>query len=75
MNTKAASFSIFFNGESFTLKTYKIFTLDNLSTFFNYKKNLNVLEYNGRIVHPKIWPLILLKKDDKIEVITIVGGG
>jgi thiamine biosynthesis protein ThiS len=34
-----------------------------------------VIEYNGKICHQEKWPIIKLKKNDKIELITIVGGG
>lgn len=66
---------IFFNGESYSVQSFKLFTLDNLRTFFNYKKNLIVMEYNGKIIHPENWSGIILKNYDRIEILTIVGGG
>lgn len=66
---------IYFNGELYSLQSFKLFTLDNLRTFFSYKKNLIVMEYNGRIIHPENWPCIILKNFDRIEILTIVGGG
>jgi thiamine biosynthesis protein ThiS len=68
-------FYIFFNGERYVFQTYKFFTLENLRTFFNYKKNLIVIEYNGKIIHPENWSMITLKNFDTIEILTVVGGG
>ena len=75
MKVKVFSKNFFFNGESYNLQTYRIFTLEDLIKFFNYKKNLVVIEYNGKISHPKIWSTINLKNNDKLEIVTIVGGG
>lgn len=70
------SFLFFFiNGESYSVQSFKLFSLDNLRTFFNYKKNLIVMEYNGKIIHPENWSSIILNNYDRIEILTIVGGG
>lgn len=68
-------FFLFFNGELYLFQSFKFFTLENFRTFFNYKKNLIVMEYNGKIIHPENWSNIRLKNYDKIEILTIVGGG
>ena len=34
-----------------------------------------VMEYNGKIIPPQNWSSITLKNFDKIELLTIVGGG
>jgi sulfur carrier protein len=75
MKLKQFSLTFFFNGELYNLKTYKNFTLDDLIKFFNYKENLVVIEYNGKISHPNLWSTINLKKNDRVELLTIVGGG
>lgn len=75
MKVKKFSIKIFFNGESYNILSYKIFNLEDLIKFFNYKQNLVVVEYNGKIVHPQNWKKIFLKKNDRIELVTIVGGG
>jgi len=75
MKVKKFSTNFFFNGESYNLLSYKVFNLEDLIKFFNYKRNLVVVEYNGKIVHPQKWKKILLKKNDQIELVTIVGGG
>ena len=75
MKTKVFFISFFFNGELYNLQTYKLFNLKDLIRFFNYKENLVVLEYNGKILNPKNWLKIKLKNHDKLEILTIVGGG
>jgi len=66
---------ILFNGKLYKLKTYKLFTLTNLLTFLNLQKDSIVLEHNGRVLRTKDWEFYKLKTKDKIETITIVGGG
>jgi sulfur carrier protein len=75
MKTKVFLISFIFNGELYNLQTYKLFTLRDLIRFFNYKENLVVLEYNGKILNPKKWLKIKLKNHDHLEILTIVGGG
>lgn len=75
MKVKKFILNIFFNGDSYVISSYKVFTLYDLIQFFNYKKNLIVLEYNGKIAHPQTWKNQILKEKDKIELVTIVGGG
>jgi sulfur carrier protein len=50
-------------------------TLSDLINYFNYNSSLLVLEYNNLICDKKNWNKILLKNNDKIEIVTIVGGG
>ena len=50
-------------------------TILELITYFNYNTFLFVLEYNHKICEKKNWDKILLKNNDKIEIVTIVGGG
>lgn len=64
---------IFLNGESY-FTNYEL-TIFELITYFNYNTSLFVLEYNNKICEKKNWDKILLKNNDKIEIVTIVGGG
>jgi len=66
---------IFFNGKLYKIRTYKLFTLTNLLTFFNLQKDSIVLEHNGKVLRTQDWSYQKLKAKDKIETITIVGGG
>ena len=61
------------NGSKY-FTTYKI-TLFDLIEYFNYNSSLLVLEYNNFICNKNNWKSIFVKNDDKIEIVTIVGGG
>jgi sulfur carrier protein len=63
----------FLNGEQYFTR-YELNILE-LITYFNYNASLFVLEYNHKICEKKNWDKILLKNNDKIEIVTIVGGG
>ena len=63
----------FLNGQKyFTKHDLTIFELIN---YFNYNTSLLVLEYNNLICTKKNWDKILIQNNDKIEIVTIVGGG
>ena len=47
----------------------------DLVTYFNYNDHLLVLEHNNLVRHKKDWKDIFIKDQDKIEIVTIVGGG
>ena len=36
---------------------------------------LVAVEYNGEILHRQYWENTTLKNDDRLEIVTIVGGG
>lgn len=61
------------NGESYFIEQ-KI-TLLELVIYFNYNTSLLVLEYNNLICNKKNWNKIFINNNDKIEIVTIVGGG
>jgi sulfur carrier protein len=63
----------FLNGQNYY--TEHEFTILELISYFNYNTSLLVLEYNNLICDKKNWNQIVLKNNDKIELITIVGGG
>jgi sulfur carrier protein len=63
----------FLNGQEY--RTYGDFTLPELLYYFNYRERLFVIEYNNLICDKKHWPKIKIKTNDKIEIVTIVGGG
>ena len=50
-------------------------TILELINYFNYSTSLFVLEYNNLICDKKKWDKIRIKNNDKIEIVTIVGGG
>lgn len=65
--------NFFLNGEEYY--TQHNITLFELITYFNYNTSLLVLEYNNLICNKKDWNNIFIANNDKIEVVTIVGGG
>ena len=75
MNVTLFTIDFFFNGEPYTLQTCKLFTLKDVVHFFNFDKSVLIIEYNEKISNPKQWASIKLKDGDRLEIITIVGGG
>ena len=61
------------NGETYL--TTQNLTLFDLLNYFNYQDSLFVVEYNNLIFNQTKWNETLIKNYDKIEIITIVGGG
>ena len=61
------------NGQQYC--TNQRISLLDLVNYFNYNDSLLVLEYNHLICNRKNWKKILIKNKDKIEIVTIVGGG
>ena len=43
--------------------------------YFNYNNSLLVLELNQLVYNKKKWNQTFVKNHDKLEIITIVGGG
>ena len=50
-------------------------TLFDVISYFDYNSSLLVVEYNNLICNKKNWNNILIANNDKIEIVTIVGGG
>lgn len=69
--TNIKQFSL--NGDSYYTTTN--ITLFDLINYFNYNDSLLVLELNKLICNKKKWKNIFVKNNDKIEIVTIVGGG
>ena len=63
----------FFNGQKY-ITTYEA-TISDLIYYFGYNKSLLVVEYNHFICHKTKWDKTFIQKNDKIEIVTIVGGG
>lgn len=65
--------TFFLNGqEYYTENKISIFDLIN---YFNYNQLFFVLEYNNLVYTKESWTATFLQNKDKIEIITIVGGG
>ena len=65
--------TFFFNGEEFYV-TQKI-TLNEVIEYLAYQSTLFVVEYNNFICNKMNWKKIVIKKNDRIEIITIGSGG
>lgn len=61
------------NGETYIINQ-KISLLD-LLRYFNYNDSLLVLEHNNLICEKSHWKTTFVEHLDKIEIVTIVGGG
>jgi thiamine biosynthesis protein ThiS len=75
MKQKIFSQSILLNGEYYFLQSYQVFHLKNLLVYFSHKQDLVVLERNGKILNTQSWAVTKLASLDRLETITIVGGG
>nr|YP_009511340.1 Thiamine biosynthesis protein [Gracilariopsis longissima]AXI97217.1 Thiamine biosynthesis protein [Gracilariopsis longissima]UAD89133.1 Thiamine biosynthesis protein [Gracilariopsis longissima] len=65
--------TIFINGQAFNCA--KSMSLKELLVYLEFDLSLIVIEYNNNIVNSYEFKNIFLKPQDKIEIITIVGGG
>ena len=65
--------TFFFNGQEY--QTKQQITISDLLNYFDYQSSLFVLEYNNFICNKEDWKRIVIQLNDKIEVISIVGGG
>jgi thiamine biosynthesis protein ThiS len=61
------------NGQSYYTK--QNINLFDLVTYFNYNDSLLVLEHNNLICNKKKLKYVFITNQDKIEIVTIVGGG
>lgn len=63
----------FLNGQKYNIQN-KVTILD-LVSYFDYNTSLLVLEHNNLICIKENWDKIFITNNDKIEIVTIVGGG
>lgn len=52
-----------------------LFTVFDIVDYFAYNFSLLVVEYNHLICNKTSWKKIFIKNGDRIEIVTIVGGG
>nr|YP_010196447.1 Thiamine biosynthesis protein [Gracilaria cearensis]UAD83844.1 Thiamine biosynthesis protein [Gracilaria cearensis] len=65
--------TIFINGQAFNC--YMDMSLKELLYYLEFELNSIVVEHNNRIIHFTEFDKTFFKSQDKIEIITIVGGG
>lgn len=63
----------FLNGQQYF--TESELTILELIKYFNYNTPILILEYNNLICNKNHWNQISIKNNDKVEMVTIVGGG
>ena len=51
------------------------FSVNDLLVFLNLNIDLIVIEYNKIILPKSLWKLTMIKNNDEVEFVTIVGGG
>ena len=61
------------NGEMRTCDLHT--TLPQLLAQMGLNPRLLAVEYNGEILHRQFWELTEIKAHDRLEIVTIVGGG
>ncbi|MEA5594136.1 sulfur carrier protein ThiS [Rivularia sp. UHCC 0363] len=49
--------------------------LPDLLIQLGYNPRLVAVEYNGEILHRQYWEQTKIKQNDRLEIVTIVGGG
>ncbi|NJM23959.1 MAG: thiamine biosynthesis protein ThiS [Richelia sp. RM2_1_2] len=61
------------NGEirNFSQETF----LPDLLIELGYNPRLVAVEYNGEILHRQYWEQTKIQQNDRLEIVTIVGGG
>lgn len=50
-------------------------TLPELLAQLGLNPRLVAVEYNGEILHRQFWEETMMQPDDRLEIVTIVGGG
>ncbi len=49
--------------------------LPELLEYLGFNPRLVAVEYNGEILHRQLWSKTQVQEGDRLEVVTIVGGG
>lgn len=72
-NTDSTRIILQVNGESQSCPVGT--TLPQLLTQLEMDPRLVAVEYNGEILHRQFWETTVMQSNDRLEVVTIVGGG
>nr|QUE29004.1 ThiS [Madagascaria erythrocladioides] len=71
--TKQNKITIQVNGESFNC--ISPISISNLIEYLDFNSNTVIVEHNLKVVSKDKLPYIELNDKDKLEIVTIVGGG
>lgn len=66
--------------KQFVINNERYFARETISLYqilfyFNFSQELLVVEYNCKVIPEKNWKHISIENGDKLEIVTIVGGG
>lgn len=75
MKIKFFLISLSLNGLKYKIYMSKPSQIIDLLEFLNQQKELVIIEHNGKIYNNLLTKPYYLKQKDRIEIITIVGGG
>ncbi|WP_055077361.1 sulfur carrier protein ThiS [Pseudanabaena sp. 'Roaring Creek'] len=50
-------------------------TMIELLKYLGLNPRLVAVEYNGEILHRQLWETTFIQNSDRLEIVTIVGGG
>ena len=69
----AEQINLIVNGENRSCPPFC--TLPKILQQLGYNPRLVAVEYNGEILHRQLWEQTEIQSGDRLEVVTIVGGG
>jgi sulfur carrier protein len=73
MSKTTTSINLMVNGESVSCNQQT--NLPELLTQLNLNPRTIAVEYNGEILHRQYWSNTQMQEGDRLEIVTIVGGG
>ena len=63
------------NGEERIIQCNKIISLNETMELLGYSSNTVIVELNNLIINSEEWKNKFIKDGDKLEIVSIVGGG
>ena len=63
------------NGEERIIQSNKIISLNETMKLLGYSSNTVIVELNNLIINSEEWKNKSIKDGDKLEIVSIVGGG
>ncbi|MCW6036477.1 sulfur carrier protein ThiS [Spirulina subsalsa FACHB-351] len=73
MSSSTSLITLEVNGESVSCPAN--ISLPQLLTQLDLNPRLIAIEYNGEILHRQYWEATIIQTGDRLEIVTIVGGG
>ncbi|XFA72891.1 sulfur carrier protein ThiS [Thermosynechococcaceae cyanobacterium Okahandja] len=73
MVTAQQPITIYVNGTPHSLE--RSLAIPELCQVLGINPRLVAIEYNGEILHRQFWPTTQVSAGDRLEIVTIVGGG